>query len=178
MVTGRLSQSNRETERLESQGVDAAVYRRRIGLGLCAQASSNGGLSAGKQETRSRYSYREPSKLQSAVASRAPAGSLYKLRKTPAGKALFTYTAAVLKVTGMDQGKVYRLSKFLGNFAGHVQAGRIQKVPGGYQLTARGIDYFNDLYSPGNRQHIERTEVEAMVRLIRSGGGPDWVPVD
>jgi hypothetical protein len=112
------------------------------------------------------------------VASRAPAGSLYKLRKTPAGKALFTYTAAVLKVTGMDQGKVYRLSKFLGNFAGHVQAGRIQKVPGGYQLTARGIDYFNDLYSPGNRQHIERTEVEAMVRLIRSGGGPDWVPVD
>jgi hypothetical protein len=49
MVTGRLSQSNRETERLESQGVDAAVYRRRIGLGLCAQASSNGGLSAGKQ---------------------------------------------------------------------------------------------------------------------------------
>ena len=45
------------------------------------------------------------------------------------------------------------------------------------QLTAKGIDYFNDRYRPGNRQHIDRAEVEAMVRLICNGGGPDWVPV-
>ena len=103
--------------------------------------------------------------------------TLFKLRKTPAGKSLFTYTAAILKVTGMDQGKTYPLKKFLGNFSGHEKAGRIQKVPGGYQLTSAGIDYFNDRYNPGSRQHIVRSEVEAMVRLMRKGGGPDWVPV-
>ena len=111
------------------------------------------------------------------MASRPSVGSLYKLSKTPTGKDLFTYTAAILKVTGMDQGKVYPLNKFLGNFSGHVQAGRIQKASGGYQLTAKGIDYFNDRYSPGNRQHIDRAEVEAMVRLIRNGREPDWLPV-
>ena len=77
----------------------------------------------------------------------------------------------------MDQGKIYPLNKFLGNFSGHVQAGRIQKVPGGYQLTANGIDYFNDRYSPCNRQYVDRSEVEAMARQIRNGGGADWVPV-
>jgi hypothetical protein len=112
-----------------------------------------------------------------AVGARS-AGSLYKLRETPAGTSLCTYFAAILRVTGMDQGKVYPLKKFLGNFSGHVKAGRIQKVSGGYQLTPQGIDYFNDRYSPGSRQHVNRTEVEAMSRLIRHGGGPDWVPVD
>jgi len=102
---------------------------------------------------------------------------LYKLKKTPAGKALFTYTAAILRVTGMDEGKVYPLKKFLGNFSGHDQAGRIRKASGGYELTPAGIDYFNDRYNPGSRQHVERSEVEAMVRLIRNGGGPDWEPV-
>jgi hypothetical protein len=107
----------------------------------------------------------------------ASVGVLYKLKKTPAGKALFTYTAAILKVTGMDQGKVYPLKKFLGNFSGHVQAGRIQKEPGGYRLTSGGIDYFNDRYKPGNAQHVEQAEVEAIMNLIRNGGGPDWVRI-
>ena len=118
-------------------------------------------------------------KVPPVTAAGAPsAGSLYKLSETPAGTSLYTYFAAILRVTGMDQGKVYPLKKFLGNFSGHVKAGRIQKVSGGYQLTPQGIDYFNDRYSPGSRQHVNRTEVEAMARLIRTGGGPDWVPVD
>ena len=119
-----------------------------------------------------------PVKVQPALDSRAPAATLYKLRKTPGGKALYTYTAAILKVTGMDQGKVYPLKKFLGNYSGHVNAGRIQKVPGGFQLTRTGIDYFNDRYNQGNRQHVDRSEVEAVARQIRNGGGPDWVLVD
>ena len=117
-------------------------------------------------------------KVQTAPAAHVPAGTLFKLRKTPGGKALFTYTAAILKVTGMDQGKVFPLKKFLGNFSPHLQAGRIQKAPGGFQLTRAGIDYFNDRYNPGNRQHVDRSEVEVMARLIRNGGGEDWVPVN
>ena len=116
-------------------------------------------------------------KVPPVTAASAPAGSLYKLRETPAGKALYTYFSAILRVTGMDQGKVYPLKKFLGNFSGHVNAGRIQKVSGGYQLTPKGIDYFNDRFNPGNSQHVNRSEVEAMARLIRNGGGADWVPV-
>jgi hypothetical protein len=117
-------------------------------------------------------------KPPAAVTKPVAEGSLFKLRKTPAGKALYTYTAAILRVTGMDQGKVYPLKKFLGNFSGHVNAGRIQKVSGGFQLTRAGIDYFNDRYNPGNRQHVNRSEVEAMSRLIRSGGAPDWIHVE
>ena len=108
----------------------------------------------------------------------APGGSLYKLGRTPAGNALYTYFAAILQVTGMDQGKVYPLKKFLGNISGHETAGRIRKVSGGYQLTPNGIDYFSDRYNPGNSQHVNRFEVEAMARLIRNGGGPDWISVD
>jgi len=111
-----------------------------------------------------------------AATVQEPAQSLYKLKKTPAGKALYTYFAAILRVTRMDQGKVYPLKKFLGNFSGHLEAGRIVKVSGGYQLTPEGIDYFNDRYNPDNNQHIEPSEVEVMVRLIRRGGA-DWVPV-
>ena len=40
-----------------------------------------------------------------------------------------------------------------------------------------GIDYFNDRYNPGNPQHVDQSEVEAMVRLIRYGGGSDWVRI-
>jgi hypothetical protein len=116
-------------------------------------------------------------KVQPAQATHTSAATLYKLRKTPGGKALFTYTAAILKVTGMDQGKVYPLKKFLGNFSGHEKKVRLQKVPGGYQLTPVGIDYFNNRYKPGNAQHVEQSEVEAIMNLIRNGGGPDWVPI-
>ena len=120
----------------------------------------------------------EPGNKPLSATAPASAGAFYKLRKTPAGKVLFTYTAAILKITGMDRGNVYPLKKFLGNFSGHVQAGRIQKESGGYQLTPAGIDFFNDRYNPGSRQYVDRSEVEAMVRLIRNGDGPDWVSVD
>jgi hypothetical protein len=120
----------------------------------------------------------QPLKVQTAPAACVPAGTLFKLRKTPGGKALFTYTAAILKVTGMDQGKVYPLKKFLGNFSTHLNAGRIQKAPGGFQLTLAGIDYFNDRYNPGSRQHVDRSDVEVIAQLIRNGGGEDWEPVN
>jgi hypothetical protein len=129
------------------------------------------------QEKSPRVSHRDLSTVQQVAATNAPTGALYKLRNTPAGKDLFTYTAAILKVTGMDQGKVYPLKKFLGNFSGHVSASRIKKVPGGYQLTPTGIEYFNDRYNPGSRQHVNRSEVDTLAKLICHGGGTDWVPV-
>lgn len=107
----------------------------------------------------------------------APA-KLYRLETTPAGKALHTYFAAILIVTGMDQGAVYPLKKFLKNFSGHAQAGRIVKVTGGYQLTRAGRDYFADRLRPGNPQHVDRSAVEAMARLIRSGQAAGWALVD
>ena len=103
---------------------------------------------------------------------------MYRLEKTPAGRALFTYFAAVLIATEMDEGGVYPLKKFFGNFSGHEQAGRIEKAPGGYRLTRAGRDYFSDRFQPGNPQHVDRREVDAMVRLIRTGQAPGWVPVD
>jgi hypothetical protein len=103
---------------------------------------------------------------------------LYRLEKTPAGNALYTYFAAILIATGMDKGAAYPLKKFLKNFSGHEQAGRIEKAPGGYRLTRAGRDYFADRFEPGNPQRVLRHEVDAMVRLIRTGQAPGWVPVD
>jgi len=139
-------------------------------------ASPKPGPSSPKPQYKASFS--KPKKVDPPVFETAATGALYKLRKTPAGKALFTYTAAILKATGMDRGKVYPLRKFLGNFSGHVNAGRIKKVSAGFQLTPAGIDYFNDRYNFGNPQHVDRSEVETMLRQIRNGGGPDWVTVD
>ncbi|MGE5154801.1 MAG: hypothetical protein ACM3ST_12380 [Bdellovibrio bacteriovorus] len=102
----------------------------------------------------------------------------YRLERTPAGQALHSYFAAILTVTGMDQGAIYPLKKFLKNFSGHEQAGRVVKVPGGYQLTCAGRDYFADRFRLGNPQHVDRAEAEALARLIRSGQAAGWVPVD
>ena len=117
-----------------------------------------------------------PPKAPSAPSTSS--GRLYRLERTPTGRALYAYFAAILSVTGMDKGAVYPLRKFLKNFSGHEQAGRIAKAPGGYRLTRSGMDYFADRYRPGNPQSISRGEVEAMVRLFRSGGAAGWVPVD
>ena len=78
---------------------------------------------------------------------------LFRPATTPRGKTLFTYFAAVLRVTGMDQGSTYPLARILGNFSGHLTAGRIEAVKGGYRLTQSGIDYFNDRYRKGNPQY-------------------------
>jgi hypothetical protein len=102
---------------------------------------------------------------------------LYRLEKTPSGKALCTYFAAILIATGMDKEATYPLKKFLKNFSGHEQAGRIEKVPGGYRLTRAGRDYFADRYQFGNPQHVDRREVDAMLRLIRTGQAAGWVAV-
>ena len=103
---------------------------------------------------------------------------LYRLEKTPAGGALYTYFAAILTITGMDRGAVYPLKKFLKNFSGHEDAGRIEKAPGGYRLTPAGRKYFADRFEPGNPQRVMRNEVDAMVRLIRTGQAPGWVPIE
>ncbi len=106
----------------------------------------------------------------------ARSGQLYKLQKTPAGKQLFTYFAAILRVTGMYKGEIFPLKKFLGNFSTHEQAGRIEKVGAGYRLTAVGIDYFADRYRRGSRQHVDKGEVQLMAKQIRTGG-EEWEPV-
>lgn len=106
------------------------------------------------------------------------ASQLYKLKKTPNAPKLWSYMAAILEVTGMDKGKVFPLNKFLGNVRTHRESGRIVRASGGDQLTSAGVDYFRDRYSAGSPQHIERAEVETMIRGITSGVGADeWIKV-
>ena len=103
---------------------------------------------------------------------------MYKLKATPSGRHLWTYMAAILEVTEMDQGKVFPLKKFFGNFKTHLDNGRIVRVEGGYQLTQTGKDYFLDRYSLGNPQHIERAEVESMIQGITGDLVTDeWIEV-
>lgn len=112
---------------------------------------------------------------QSPEAKREITGSnFYRLRKTPGGKALYAYFAAILEVTGMATGVIFPLKRFIKNFSGHERAGRIRRVEGGYQLTRVGMDYFSDRYRTGNPQHVERTDVEAMMHLILSGNEEEW----
>ncbi len=106
-----------------------------------------------------------------------PQVRFHRLIDTPAGTELFTYFAAILRVTGMDRGAVFPLKKFLGNFSTHMQAGRIEEVGIGYRLTRIGQEYFADRYRRGSRQHVDEAEVEVMVRMIRSGG-KGWEPID
>ena len=77
----------------------------------------------------------------------------------------------------MDQGKVFPLNKFLGNFKTHLDNGRIIRVDGGYQLTPSGTDYFNDRYNQGSRQHIEKSEVKMIVHAMTNGVNDDWIKV-
>jgi hypothetical protein len=51
------------------------------------------------------------------------------------------------------------------------------RVSGGYQLTPKGIDYFKDRYNRGNRQYIERAEVDAMIYGITTGSSPGWTKI-
>ena len=95
---------------------------------------------------------------------------LYKLRDTPSGKALYAYMAAILEVMGMDQARVFPLNRFFKNISGHIDNGRIARVDGGYQLTAKGQGYFRDRYALGSPQYITRAEVDAMIKGIREGG--------
>ncbi|MDO6610510.1 hypothetical protein Q4601_11935 [Shewanella sp. 1_MG-2023] len=86
--------------------------------------------------------------------------------------------AAILKVTNMDEGQVYPLNKFLGNFKTHLDNDRISRVEGGYQLSSKGKDYFKDRYSPNSRQHVEVSEVEIMIKGLTTGVGfGDWEPL-
>jgi hypothetical protein len=102
---------------------------------------------------------------------------LYKLTTTPSAPKLYAYMAAILEATGMDRGAVFPLKKFLGNFGTHLESGRIVRVSGGYQLTPKGIDYFKDRYNRGNRQYIERAEVDAMIYGITTGSSPGWTKI-
>jgi len=104
---------------------------------------------------------------------------LYKLKTTPpTGRRLYTYMAAILEVTGMDNGKTFPIKKFLGNIKTHIDEARIISVEGGYQLTPKGRDFFADRYSLTSPQNIDRAEVEAMIRGITSGNGLGvWEPI-
>lgn len=122
-----------------------------------------------------------PSTRRTAVAieNKEPEGkALYKLQETPGGRNLYAYFAAILEVTGMDRGNPYPLKKFLGNFSGHQNAGRIVSAGNGlFRLSDAGIAYFKDRFNPGNPQHITRAEVDRYKHGILNGGGRDWVRV-
>ena len=76
----------------------------------------------------------------------------------------------------MSKGATYPLQKFVGNFSGHVAAGRIEKVGSGYRLTPTGMDYFADRFSAGSRQRVSRSEVDLWATGIRKGGS-GWKPL-
>lgn len=103
---------------------------------------------------------------------------LHRLRTTPGGRKLWTYMAAILEVTGMDQGKAYPLNKFLGNFKTHLDSQRIVRDPDGYRLTPVGQDYFRDRHITGSPQFVQRAEVEQMITGIKTGSGIDeWIEI-
>lgn len=103
---------------------------------------------------------------------------LYKLIKTPSGRKLWTYMAAIIEVSGMENGLTFPLKQFLKNFKTHIDNGRISRVAEGYQLTDIGIDYFRDRYNSGSRQHIDKSEVELMILGITGKGSDEWVLVE
>lgn len=104
---------------------------------------------------------------------------LYRLAKTPSGRKLWAYMAGILEVTGMAQGKVFPLKKFLGNFKTHLDEGRIVSDGYGFRLTRTGMEYFSDRYKPDNPQRIYHAQVEAMIEGISTGRGPDeWLAID
>jgi hypothetical protein len=109
--------------------------------------------------------------------SGTPATRFHRPDVTPSGKELFAYFAAILRVTGMDQGKTFPLKRFLGNFSGHTNAGRIERHKDGYRLTPSGLDYFRDRYRTGNPQRVHQADVEAYVQRILNGG-KGWAAID
>lgn len=114
-----------------------------------------------------------------AKVSSASSVRFFRLAQTPKSpRELGTYFAAILSATGMDRGEVFQLTRFLSNFAGHVEAGRIVAVEGGYRLSTAGLAYFEDRFHTARGGALDRTEVAAMAKRIRSGGSPDWIPID
>ena len=104
---------------------------------------------------------------------------LHKIRITPTGRQLHVYMAAILEVTGMDQGRIFPLKKFLLNFKTHLDNARIERTDGGYRLTPKGRDYFCDRYNLGNQQYVERSEVEKMIHGITGCiQSSDWIRLE
>lgn len=133
-------------------------------------------------EVRQRASTPSPTPHPRAVIGTlqgAPAGvggAMYRLSETPQGHALFSYFAAILEVTGMSRGATFPLQKFVSNFSGYLNAGRIERVSGGFRLTQAGMDYFADRFRAGNRQHVSRSDVDHLALSIRTGGS-GWEPI-
>ncbi|RMT36518.1 hypothetical protein ALP50_101846 [Pseudomonas syringae pv. spinaceae] len=102
--------------------------------------------------------------------------SLHRLAVMPAGRRLWTYMAAILEITEMNQGKPFPLKRFMVNFQTHLDGGRIESGPDGYRLTRIGQEYFQARYQAGNPQRVERAAVEQMIICIRSGVGEgEWI---
>jgi hypothetical protein len=108
----------------------------------------------------------------------APKPRFFKLVPTPTGsRELATYLAAIFAATGMDKGGVFPLTRFLSNFSTHVDEGRIARVEGGYQLTRRGMDFFEARFTKSRGGAIDRVEVAEMAQRIQTGGTPGWIAI-
>ncbi|WP_207064024.1 hypothetical protein [Motiliproteus sp. SC1-56] len=124
-------------------------------------------------ELSSQHLVVEKARSSSPSVSNVSIVSLHKMQTTPNGRALAVYFAAILRATGMNRGEVFPLKRFLGNFSGHLSAGRIERFGDGYRLTQLGKDYFSDRE---RRQGISEAEIQSVIRNIRSGG-PGWVGI-
>lgn len=95
----------------------------------------------------------------------------FKLDTTPRGKELYAYFGAILEETGMLEGHAYDLTKFMGNFSGHLTAQRILKTSDGrYLLSGEGLEYFQGRHQPGNKQFIDPYLFKEMKTRLREGG--------
>jgi hypothetical protein len=65
------------------------------------------------------------------------------------------------------------MDKFLGNLKTHLDAQRIARTAGDYQLTPAPKAYFNDCYHHGIAQRIDRAKVEQVIRGINTEASND-----
>jgi len=89
------------------------------------------------------------------------------------------YMQAILEVTGLMAGERFDISRFMGNYRTHLEAGRLEMHSDGqYSISNEGRQYFtsrltNDPTVKG--QAVSREEVISMLRQITAASAaPGW----
>lgn len=113
-----------------------------------------------KQNTKPAVKKNEVSKAQAKPAS------LFFFQQTPAGRMLRAYFVAMVSAQmgdKMQAGKSFKLWPSA-NVRGHLDCKRIIREAGAYQLTAQGLNYFND-----PQQAPDAEQVKAFSKAIKTG---------
>lgn len=98
--------------------------------------------------------------------------TLNKMMKPPAANTrdMRAYMQAILEATGLMAGERFDISRFMGNYRTHIEAGRLVKHGGGqYSLSDGGREYFISRLTDEpvvTGQLVSRDEVIRMLRLV------------